>query len=68
MITTTLKFFYQWKTLVPFCLGKKIPEKAILTLTVNYCKNGTKKQIKLFKKPTVNWLFNDIGYYLVIGC
>ena len=67
MITTTLKIFCQWKTLVPFYLRKKIPEKEILTLTVNYCKTSTEKQIKLFKKTTVNWLFNDVGYYLLIG-
>ena len=25
-----------WKTLAPFCLQKKTPENAFLTLTVNY--------------------------------
>ena len=38
MITTTLTFSCHWKTLVPFCLRKKRPGKAVLTLVVNYCK------------------------------
>ena len=38
MITTTLLSSCHWKTLAPFCLGKKRPEKVFLTLTVNYCK------------------------------
>ena len=38
LITTTLISSYQWKTLVPFCLRKKRPENALLTLTVNYRK------------------------------
>ena len=38
MITTTLIFYYQWKTHVSFCLRKKRPENACLTLTVNYRK------------------------------
>ena len=29
--------------------------------------NCTEKQIMPFK-TTVNWLFNDIWFYLVIGC
>ena len=54
-----------WKTLLPFCLRKKRLEDAFLTLTVNHllC---TEKQIVLFK-TTINWLFNDIWCYLVIG-
>ena len=38
LITTTLIYFCQWKTLVPFCLLNKRPEIAILTLTVKYRK------------------------------
>ena len=34
LITTTLISPCHWKTLVPFCLRKKIPEKAFLTLTL----------------------------------
>ena len=38
LITTTSISSYHWKTLVHFCLWKKIPENAFLTLIVNYCK------------------------------
>ena len=37
-ITMTLTSSCHQKILVPFCLQKKIPEDAFLTLTVNYCK------------------------------
>ena len=37
-ITTTLTFSCHWKTLVPFCLRKERPEKAVLTLAVSYRK------------------------------
>ena len=50
-----------------FCLGKKRPENAFLTLIVNYCKIIQEKQIMLFK-TSVNCLFNDIWCYLVISC
>ena len=36
LITTTLISSCHWKTLVPFCLQKKIPENAFLTIIVNY--------------------------------
>ena len=38
VITTALKSSCHRKTLVPFCLQKKRPENAVLTLTVNYHK------------------------------
>ena len=38
LITTTLISFSHWKTLVLFCLRKKRPENAFLTLIVNYRK------------------------------
>ena len=38
IITTALTSSCHWKTLVPFCLQKRRPEKAFLTLTVNYGK------------------------------
>ena len=38
MITTALTSSCHWKTLLPFCLRKKIPENSFLTLTVNYRK------------------------------
>ena len=50
--------FLSLENLAPFCLRKKIPEKALLTLTVNH-RNRTEKQI-IPSKTTVNWLFNDI--------
>ena len=34
-----------WKNLVPFCLRKKRPEKAFLTLTVNYRKTIQKNKL-----------------------
>ena len=54
-----------WKTLVPFCMRKKRPENAFLTLTVDYHKIVKKKQIMPFK-TTVNWLFSDIWCYVVL--
>ena len=38
MITMILISSCHWKTLVPFCLRRKRPENAFLTLTVNYRK------------------------------
>ena len=38
MITATLISFCYWKTVTPFCLRKKRPEYAFLTLTLNYRK------------------------------
>ena len=38
LITTTSISSCYWKTLAPFCLQKKRPENAILTLIVNYHK------------------------------
>ena len=35
-LITTLISFCHWKTLVPFCLQKKRPENAFLTLIMNY--------------------------------
>ena len=35
-MTTALISSCHWKTLVPFCLQKKIPENAFLTIIVNY--------------------------------
>ena len=66
MITAALTSSCHRKTLVPFCLRKEIPGNAFLTLTVNYRKNHTEKQIMPFK-TTLNWLFDDICCNLVIG-
>ena len=43
LITTTLISFCHWKTLVPFCLRRKIPENLFLTLILNYRKIVQKK-------------------------
>ena len=46
LITMTLISSCQWKTLVPFCLRKKRPENAFLTLMVNYQKIVQKNKSK----------------------
>ena len=45
MITTALTSSCHSKTLVPFCLWKKVPENTFLTLTVNYCKIVQKNKL-----------------------
>ena len=50
MITTTLTSSCHRKTLVHFCLRKKRPENAFLTLTVNYCKIVQKNKLCHSKK------------------
>ena len=66
MITTTLISSCHWKILVSFCLEKKRFENAFLKPTVNCCKVIQKNN---FCDPTtVNWLFNDIWWFLVVGC
>ena len=45
LITTTLIFSCHWKALVSFCLWKKRPEKAFLTLIVNYRKIVQKNKL-----------------------
>ena len=46
LITTTLIFSCLWKTLVPFCLRKKRPENAFLTLIVSYRKVVQKNKLR----------------------
>ena len=58
MITKALASSSHRKTLVPFCLQKKSPENAFLTLTVNYRKIVQKKIMPF--KTALNWLFNDM--------
>ena len=60
MITTTLWSSCHWKKLVPFCLRKKRNTKRELS--------QTRREKQMPFKITVNWLFNDIWCYLVIGC
>ena len=45
LIATPLISSYHWKTLVPFCLRKKRPENAFLTLIVNYRKIVQKNKL-----------------------
>ena len=45
MITMTLISSCHWKTLIPFCLQKKRPENAFLTLTWNYRKIVRKNKL-----------------------
>ena len=45
LITTTLISSCHWKTVVPFCLRKKRPENAFLTLIVNYHKIVQKNKL-----------------------
>ena len=67
MIATTLKSSCHYKLLAHFCLRKERPETTFLTLTVNYHKSRTEKQI-MPSKATVKWLFNDLWCYLPIAC
>ena len=59
MITTTLTSSYHRKTLVHFCLQKKKPENAFLTLNSELLQNRAEKQI-MSSKTTLNWLFNNL--------
>ena len=45
LITTTLISSCHWKTVAPFCLQKKRPEKAFLTLIANYHKTVQKNKL-----------------------
>ena len=45
LITTTLISSCHWKTVAPFCLQKKRPEKAFLTLIANYRKTVQKNKL-----------------------
>ena len=61
LIRTKLISSCHWKTLVPFCLRKKRPENAFLTLIVNYRKIVQKYKLCYSKQQSiVNCLFNDI--------
>ena len=57
------------KTLVPFFLQKKRPEKVFLTLTVNYRKIVKKNKLCHSEQQQTGYLMiYDIWRYLVIGC
>ena len=45
MIKTTLMSSCHWKTLATFCLWKKRPENALLTLPDSFCKIAQKNKL-----------------------
>ena len=65
LITTTLISSCHWKTVESFYLRKTW--NRIFNTNSELSQNRIEKQIMLCK-TTVNWLFNDIWCYLVIGC
>ena len=56
MVTTTLKYSCHWKTLVLYCLQKKGPEKAFLTVTVNYPKIVKENKLCHPKQQKISYL------------
>ena len=58
--------FLSLKNACTFLLVKEKTWKSIFNTNSELSQNRTEKQIMPFK-TTVNWLFNDIWYYLVIG-
>ena len=66
MITTALTSSYYWKILLLFLLAKENTWKCVFKTNSELSQNRTEKQTMLFK-TTLNWLFNDIWCYLVIG-
>ena len=59
--------FLSLKNTCTFLLAKENSWKSIFNTNSELSQNRTEKQIMLLK-TTVNWLFNDIWSYLVIGC
>ena len=56
MIKTTLITFCHCKSLVPFCLRKKRPENAFLTLIVNYNRIVQKNKLSFPKQQQIGYL------------
>ena len=56
MIAMTLTYSCHSKTLVPFCLQKKQPEKAFLTLAMNYRKILQKNKLCHSKQEKIGYL------------
>ena len=56
LIVTKLISSCHWKILVPFCLRKKRPEKAFLTLIVNYRKIAQKNKSCHTKQQSIDYL------------
>ena len=63
LITTTLISSCHWKTLVPFCLRKKRPENAFLTLIVNYRKIAQKNKLCHPKQQKIGYLMIYVVIY-----
>ena len=56
-----------WKTLVPFCLRKKIPENVFLTLIVTYRKTVQKNKLCHSKQQEIGYLMiYDVMESLVV--
>ena len=67
LIITTLIYFCLRKILVPFCLRKKRPENAFLTLIVNYRKIVQKNKSCRPKQQQIGYLMiYDVTYLLLI--
>ena len=65
---TTLISSSHWKTLTPFCLQRKRPEKALLTLTVNYRKIVQKKNYAIQKnRKTFVFQKTIAGVYYILN-
>ena len=64
--TTTLISSCLWKTLVLFCLQKKRPENAFLTLIVNYRKIIQKKKLCYSKQQWIGYLMIYDGIYWLL--
>ena len=59
--------FLSLKNACTFLLAKEKTRKSIFNTNSELSQNCTEKQFMSFK-TTVNWLFNDIWCYSVIGC
>ena len=67
LVTTTLISSCHWKTLEPFCLRKKIPENAFLTLVVYYRIIVQKNKLCHPKQQQIGYLMiYDVIYTLLV--
>ena len=65
-ITRTWTFSCHWKIL--FCLRKKRPENAFVTLTVNYRKIVQKNNLCHSKQPSVIVIYYSVLYCTILFC
>ena len=56
LITATLISSCHWKILAPFCLRKKRPGNAFLTLIENYCKIVQENKLYHSKQQPIDYL------------